>query len=237
MSPDDNRTPTPPEEIVQPEREERERLEAEIQRREKKRSERRDLLLKSVSLVASISVALGTVLLKVGSQKESRLAERAIQDAEAGADMVRKQREETLRMERQRDAATERLAQVQNENASLRAELEKVKSNGGRPISYAELNPADRELVQSTKSDEAKLDVRLGKLEDALGNTPEKALSGVMIKQRLDDLQDRTHGDIDSIHGEIGRLFTLTQWFIGLIFTIALGVSGLAFANLKKPKQ
>jgi hypothetical protein len=71
----------------------------------------------------------------------------------------------------------------------------------------------------------------------SLETTPEKALSTVVIKQRLDSLQDRTRGDIDSIHGEIGRLFTLTQWFIGLIFTIALGVSGLAIANFRKPKN
>jgi hypothetical protein len=44
-----------------------------------------------------------------------------------------------------------------------------------------------------------------------------------------------THGDIDAVRGEVGRLFGLTQWFIGLMFTIALGVLGLALNNLRRP--
>ena len=37
-----------------------------------------------------------------------------------------------------------------------------------------------------------------------------------MLKQRLDDLQDRTRGDIDSIHGEIGTLFPPKRGFMEL---------------------
>lgn len=55
-----------------------------------------------------------------------------------------------------------------------------------------------------------------------------------MLKQQMDTAQDRFREDIASVRGEIGRLYTLTQWFIGLMFTIALGVFGLALSNLKK---
>jgi hypothetical protein len=48
-------------------------------------------------------------------------------------------------------------------------------------------------------------------------------------------LQDHTHGDIEAVRGEVSRLFGLTQWFIGLMFTIALGVLGLALNNLRRP--
>jgi hypothetical protein len=54
-----------------------------------------------------------------------------------------------------------------------------------------------------------------------------------LLKQQVESLQDRTHGDIDGIRSEIGRLFTLTQWFIGLMFTIALGMFSLSL-NLRK---
>jgi type IV secretory pathway TrbL component len=58
-----------------------------------------------------------------------------------------------------------------------------------------------------------------------------------MLKQQIDTIQDRSHADIDSVRGEIGRLFTLTQWFIGLMFTIALGVFGLALSNLRRATE
>lgn len=62
-----------------------------------------------------------------------------------------------------------------------------------------------------------------------------------MLKQQVDTIQDRAHADahahIDSVRGEIGRLFTLTQWFIGLMFRIALGVFGLSLSNLKQDSR
>jgi len=39
------------------------------------------------------------------------------------------------------------------------------------------------------------------------------------------------------VRREIGRLFTLTQWFIGPMFTIVLGVFGLALSNLRKAAE
>lgn len=74
----------------------------------------------------------------------------------------------------------------------------------------------------------------MGTLENALANTPEKALALPMLKQEVDNLQDRTHSDFEGVRGEIGRLFTLTQWFIGLMFTTALGVFGLALSNIQR---
>ena len=55
-----------------------------------------------------------------------------------------------------------------------------------------------------------------------------------MLKQQLDAVQDRSHTDLDTVRGEIGRLFIPTQWFIRLVFTIAPGVFGLAFSSLRK---
>jgi hypothetical protein len=88
-----------------------------------------------------------------------------------------------------------------------------------------------------SKDGQAQLQTRLSGLESALMTTPEKALAVPMLKQQVDTLQDRTHSDLDSVRGEIGRLFTLTQWFIGLMFTIALGVFGLALSSLRRSSE
>ncbi len=107
----------------------------------------------------------------------------------------------------------------------------------GKTEHYAELSPADKTTIQHLKDDEDGLDHRLAALEAAILATPEKALAVPMLKQQVDGIQDRTHGDVESIRGEISRLFTLTQWFIGLMFTIALGVFGLALNNLRRGER
>jgi chromosome segregation ATPase len=141
---------------------------------------------------------------------------------------------ERSEMAKERDEAAKRIAALEKTNDDLSRQL-KVLQDGKLPTNV-ELSHIDRQTINQVKSDDQQLQTRMGKLEEALETTPEKALSTVMLRQRLDTLQDRTRGDIDNIHGEIGRLYTLTQWFIGLIFTIALGMLTLAIGNLRKPK-
>lgn len=137
----------------------------------------------------------------------------------------------------QREADQQKIADLQKSNTDLQSQLGKLLARGQAGAASVGLSASDRAMIGNVRRDEDKLQERLDRLETVLENTPEKALSAVMIKQQIDALQDRTRGDMESIHGEIGRLFTLTQWFIGLIFTIALGVFGLALTNLRKMKN
>jgi len=132
----------------------------------------------------------------------------------------------------QAENASKEMEDLRNMNAAVLKSLEQVKRSGNR-VSFSNLDPADRQSIEEIKVAEAKLDGRLGALETALMASPEKAVAVPMLKQEIDSLQDRTHSDLDGIRGEIGRLFTLTQWFIGLMFTIALGMFGLSF-NLRR---
>jgi chromosome segregation ATPase len=135
------------------------------------------------------------------------------------------------------DADRHEISELRKANEALQLQL---KAASGRPRSqqtYAQLSPADRELVSKVRADEDQLQTRLASLESALANSPEKVLSTFVIKQQLDGLQDRNRADMESVHGEIGRLFTLTQWFIGLMFTVALGVFGLALTNLRRAEK
>lgn len=116
---------------------------------------------------------------------------------------------------------------------TLRSIEEQLKRSG-RSVSITSLAPEERRDLEQIKKNQSDLDARLAKLENAILTSPERAVALPMVKQQLDSLQDRTRSDIEGIRGEIGRLFTLTQWFIGLMFTIALGVFGLSF-NLRKP--
>jgi hypothetical protein len=125
-----------------------------------------------------------------------------------------------------------KLKELEASNRAIQEAIESVR-HSGKPVKFAVLDPADRQRIDQIGSTQSKLNERLSALESALMTSPEKAVAVPMLKQEVDSLQDRTHSDLDAIRGEIGRLFTLTQWFIGLMFTIALGMFGLSF-NLRK---
>jgi hypothetical protein len=68
-------------------------------------------------------------------------------------------------------------------------------------------------------------------LNDAIGQSPEKALAVPMLRKDLDNLRDSYHHDLDSIQSEISRVYDQNKWFIGLMLTMALGLLGLAVSN------
>ena len=183
----------------------------------------------TVGIIAAVATMLGTVVATFTAYRGRDFAER--QAAEASIS-----REFGLRAQIEAANAKEALARLQQENAALRKTLEHG-VNGGQEKHYAELNPIDRQTLNQIKADQEQLKSRFAALETTLMTTPEKAVAVPMLKQQIDTLQDRSHADLDSVRGEIGRLFTMTQWFIGLMFTIALGVFGLALSNLKKATE
>lgn len=190
-------------------------------------------LIRSLPILASIVALIATLGVAISTLRSAR----ADKELEIQARFASERHLEEIRRQlaQERDIARQHIAVVEDERDELQDRLKKLQGNIVRRQNYATLSPSDRDLINNIRNDEEKLQVRLGKLEEALQTTPEKALSTVVIRERLDSLQDRTHCDIDNIHGEIGRLFVLTEWFIGIFFTIALGVLGLAL-NLRKPK-
>jgi hypothetical protein len=188
----------------------------------------RDIFLRRGSIVAFTSglatmigllaALLSSYQVKVSTNDQKMKAEVAMETAE--------------RYKQQLDLANMQMKQLEDSSRAIQQALGSLK-HSGESIKFSALDPSDRQRIDEIGAAESKLDGRLSVLENALMASPEKAVAVPMLKQELDALQDRTHGDLDAIRGEIGRLFTLTQWFIGLMFTIALGMFGLSF-NLRK---
>ena len=183
----------------------------------------------AIGILAALATMVGTVVATFTVYQGRDVAERQAQEAY-------RQREFAMHAQREAENASEAVARLREENAALRKTLENG-NKGGQERRYAELSPIDRQTINQIKSDQDQLRSRFTALETTLVTTPEKAIAVPMLKQQIDAIQDRSHADLDSVRGEIGRLFTLTQWFIGLMFTIALGVFGLALSNLKKASE
>jgi hypothetical protein len=145
---------------------------------------------------------------------------------------------------RQRRVSEEMLVQAERsraEAAQLRDRMEALAKENTEllkkgPLRYATLSPTDQQILQEAKANGDQLRTRLGSLEAAILSTPEKAVALPMLKQQMDMLQDRNRTDIDGLRGEMGRLFTLVQWCIGLMFTIGLAVLGISITNMRKEK-
>ena len=73
---------------------------------------------------------------------------------------------------------------------------------------------------------------QMKELDDAIGQNPSKALAVPLLQKDVDDFKDTYRRDIDTTQGEINRVYDQNKWFIGLMFTLALGVIGLAVTNL-----
>ena len=68
-------------------------------------------------------------------------------------------------------------------------------------------------------------------IETAVTSNPERAMSIPILRRDIDGLKDSVAEDLAATRNEIDRLYGLSQWFIGLMATMALGVLGIAVGN------
>ncbi len=75
------------------------------------------------------------------------------------------------------------------------------------------------------------LETKLKALEDALTLNPAKALAIPILRKDLDNAQGVFKSEINQTRAEVNRIYDQNKWFIGLMFTIALSVLGMAVSN------
>ncbi len=93
--------------------------------------------------------------------------------------------------------------------------------------------PTHSRLSPSSTFDGALEDVaaRLSKIETVILNDPAKSLEMPLLGNELEHTKKGYQSDLVALKEEVGRIYDLTKWFIGLMFTMALGVIGLAVTN------
>jgi hypothetical protein len=68
-------------------------------------------------------------------------------------------------------------------------------------------------------------------------NSPEKALSVPLLRQDLENMKISYHSDGVEYTRQIDRVYDQNKWFIGLMFSMALGLIGLAISNFLQIKR
>ena len=75
------------------------------------------------------------------------------------------------------------------------------------------------------------LKIRFKALEDALTVDPAKALSVPILRKDLDNTEKSLRAELLQTRAEVDRMYDQNKWFIGLMFTIALSVLGMAASS------
>jgi hypothetical protein len=81
------------------------------------------------------------------------------------------------------------------------------------------------------------LNDRLASLEQYLVESPDKALALPLFQKELDSLKDSVRSARVNTNSEIARIYDQNKWFIGLMFTMAVSVIGLAISNLYQGRK
>lgn len=81
------------------------------------------------------------------------------------------------------------------------------------------------------------LNTRLEVIELAVLDSPAKVLELTLLAKDMENLQQNYQDELESTREEIDRVYDQNKWFLGLMFTMAIGLIGLAVSNfLTKPK-
>ena len=130
------------------------------------------------------------------------------------------------------------VGELQSELKETQESLAKI-SNAFNALSTPDTKTDALKQVAAIKENVGKLTGRIDAIDAAIVENPTKALSVPLLRQDLENLKGDYLTDRENATKEIDRIYDQNKWFIGLMFTMALGIIGLAVSNfiqLKKPK-
>lgn len=112
----------------------------------------------------------------------------------------------------------------------LYSELSRVKSDLSNISSLPEGHEWKTEASE-IKQNISLISEKLNALEDALTVNPSKALAVPILRKDLDNAEKNLKAELLQTRAEIDRMYDQNKWFIGLMFTIALSVLGMAASS------
>lgn len=178
-----------------------------------------------LSLFVGITTAVITILFFFTSDNSAR------EDYET---LVRKWETDSLRIKLQKIEFGRRI--LEDSIISLKIELESQSKNHSKGKNESLITELQFRRFSGRVDS---ISSRLTALEDALVENPAKALSIPLIRKDIDNLKESEQKDIDTLKGQMATIYDQNKWFIGLMFTLAIGMISLAVGNFipKKSKD
>lgn len=138
---------------------------------------------------------------------------------------------------------TEKIIGLQAENSRLESEIGSLRAEvNGLLTSVKAISSAPGEHGWKTEAEllGAKLNaasIKLDALETAITADPTKALAIPMLRKDLTNAEKSIKSELMQTKAEIDRMYDQNKWFIGLMFTIALSVLGMAASSFFSRKE
>lgn len=220
--------------------EERRRLEEEVRRRATELARKRAMIeahlkrqrrVKQALTFATASTAvvalLGSIIawFELGHDQKNSEVNAIVHQADLNAMQAR-----LTALQAQAKLAEQSTTDLKSALSQYQRALESGKSHSG-------LSLADHQELARVESSNSNLDKRLSALEEALSDSPEKALSVPLLRQQMVDAQEKSKGEAEALQADLSRLYGQMQWFFGLMITTTLSVTGLALNAFRQAAE
>jgi hypothetical protein len=123
-----------------------------------------------------------------------------------------------------------RIEEQKKVQADLAARLDSI-------LSSTDAGSETSAQIAALRADIGTLTKRLDILDAAIVENPTRALSVPLLRRDLDTLKSEYLKDIDSSGKQIDRIYDQNKWFIGLMFSMAVGLIGLAISNFIQARK
>lgn len=130
-------------------------------------------------------------------------------------------------------AIEERVAKQEQLFSELKNELA-VTNNSLKSLSSLPKDTKWGVEARKLENEVANLKEELDSLESALTTDPTKALAVPILRKDLDNAEKSIRSELSQTKSNIDRIYDQNKWFIGLMFTIALSVLGIAIGSFFK---
>jgi hypothetical protein len=127
------------------------------------------------------------------------------------------------------DTLQKKLVQQQIEVGQVYAQLQSITTTSNRTPTEVQMAAIRGEIANVGK--------RISGLEGAIRDSPTKALAVPLLRQDFENLKTVNQKDLESVTKQIDRVYDQNKWFIGLMFSMALGLIGLAISNFMQARK
>jgi len=128
--------------------------------------------------------------------------------------------------------ATPDIEVIQTEIAQLHLDIKNVQQQVD--AFNQNQNSADIAKIKNQLTD---IDSRLSSIEQVVLDNPSKALSTVLLNKDVESIKQRQDSDTKSMQDNIGRVYGLNLWFLGIMIPMAISVVGLAIRNFLSGRE
>ena len=109
--------------------------------------------------------------------------------------------------------------------------------SGFRALSNPDTTSDALVQISVVKAEVSSVRQRLDIVDKAIVENPAKALSIPLLRQDLENLKSDYQDNRAEAAKQIDRVYDQNKWFIGLMFTMAIGLIGLAISNFIQARK